>query len=69
MAGATAFAGRWRQPFYLLHRREYKWHYQATPMDGFDFDNTAPLTMADIIVDGQPKHVVMQAPKNGVCSM
>jgi len=45
---------------------KYKWHYQATPMDGFDFDNTAPLTMADITVDGQRKHVVMQAPKNGV---
>jgi quinohemoprotein ethanol dehydrogenase len=47
----------------------YKWHYQATPMDGFDFDNTAPLTMADITVDGQRKHVVMQAPKNGVFSV
>ncbi len=45
---------------------KYKWHYQATPMDGFDFDNTAPLTLADITVDGKPKHVVMQAPKNGV---
>jgi quinohemoprotein ethanol dehydrogenase len=45
---------------------KYKWHYQATPMDGFDFDNTAPLTLADITVDGHPKHVVMQAPKNGV---
>lgn len=45
---------------------KYKWHYQATPMDGFDFDNTAPLTLADITVDGQRKHVVMQAPKNGV---
>jgi quinohemoprotein ethanol dehydrogenase len=45
---------------------KYKWHYQAVPMDGFDFDNTAPLTMADITVDGQSKHVVMQAPKNGV---
>jgi quinohemoprotein ethanol dehydrogenase len=51
-----------------LHAKtgKYKWHYQATPMDGFDFDNTAPLTMADITVDGQSKHVVMQAPKNGV---
>jgi alcohol dehydrogenase (cytochrome c)/quinohemoprotein ethanol dehydrogenase len=45
---------------------KYKWHYQAVPMDGFDFDNTSPLTLADITVDGQRKHVVMQAPKNGV---
>ena len=35
-------------------------------MDSFDFDNTSPLTVADIVVDGQKKHVVMQAPKNGV---
>ena len=45
---------------------KYKWHYQATPKDGFDFDNTSPLTVADITVGGQKKHVVMQAPKNGV---
>jgi quinohemoprotein ethanol dehydrogenase len=45
---------------------KYKWHDQATPMDGFDFDNTAPLTLADITVDARRKRVVMQAPKNGV---
>jgi quinohemoprotein ethanol dehydrogenase len=51
-----------------LHAKtgKYKWHYQATPMDGFDFDNTAPLTMADLMVNGHREHVVMQAPKNGV---
>jgi alcohol dehydrogenase (cytochrome c)/quinohemoprotein ethanol dehydrogenase len=35
-------------------------------MESFDFDNNAPLTVADITVDGQKKHVVMQIPKNGV---
>ena len=30
------------------------------------YDNTSPLTVADLVVDGQKKHVVMQAPKNGV---
>ena len=44
----------------------YKWHYQTTPMEGFDFDSTSPLTVADIVVAGEKKHVVMQAPKNGV---
>jgi alcohol dehydrogenase (cytochrome c)/quinohemoprotein ethanol dehydrogenase len=44
----------------------YKWHYQTTPMEGFDFDSTSPLTVADIVVAGETKHVVMQAPKNGV---
>ncbi|HTR00835.1 MAG TPA: PQQ-dependent dehydrogenase, methanol/ethanol family [Candidatus Acidoferrum sp.] len=45
---------------------KYKWHYQATPMDSFDFDNTSPLATADLFIDGVKRHVVMQAPKNGV---
>ncbi len=45
---------------------EYVWHYQATPMDSFDFDNTQQLTTADLMIDGVERHVVMQAPKNGV---
>jgi quinohemoprotein ethanol dehydrogenase len=45
---------------------KYKWHYQTVPKDSFDFDNTNPLTVADLTIDGQKKHVVMQAPKNGV---
>ena len=45
---------------------KYKWHYQAVPMESFDFDNTSPLTVADIDVGGEKKHVVMQIPKNGV---
>ncbi|HXC59660.1 MAG TPA: PQQ-dependent dehydrogenase, methanol/ethanol family [Steroidobacteraceae bacterium] len=45
---------------------KYKWHYQTVPMDNFDFDNTSPLTIADLTIDGQKKHVVMQIPKNGV---
>jgi alcohol dehydrogenase (cytochrome c)/quinohemoprotein ethanol dehydrogenase len=35
-------------------------------MDNFDFDNTSPLTVADLTIEGQKKHVVMQIPKNGV---
>jgi quinohemoprotein ethanol dehydrogenase len=45
---------------------KYKWHYQTVPMESFDFDNNSPLTIADITVDGQKKHVVMQIPKNGI---
>ena len=33
------------------------------PMDSFDFDNTSPLTTADLVIDGQKKHVVMQVPE------
>jgi alcohol dehydrogenase (cytochrome c)/quinohemoprotein ethanol dehydrogenase len=45
---------------------KYKWHYQTNPMEGFDYDSTSPLTVADIVVNGEKKHVVMQAPMNGV---
>ena len=45
---------------------EYHWHYQATPEDSWDFDNTQQLTTADLMIDGEMRHVVMQAPKNGV---
>jgi quinohemoprotein ethanol dehydrogenase len=50
-----------------LHAKtgKYAWHYQATPMDSWDYDNTSPFTIADIVINGQKKHVVMQAPKNG----
>ena len=45
---------------------QYVWHYQETPSENFDFDSTAQLTTADLLINGQKKHVVMHAPKNGV---
>ena len=45
---------------------QYRWHYQAVPQENFDYDNTSPLTTADLTIDGQQRHVVMQVPKNGV---
>jgi quinohemoprotein ethanol dehydrogenase len=45
---------------------EYRWHYQATPQDSWDFDNTQQLVTADLVINGVKRHVVMQAPKNGV---
>jgi quinohemoprotein ethanol dehydrogenase len=44
---------------------EYQWHYQATPMESWDYDNTSQLFTADLTLDGKQRHVVMQAPKNG----
>ncbi len=45
---------------------KYKWHYQETPSDSFDFDSTQQLVTADLTINGEKKHVVMHAPKNGV---
>ncbi len=44
---------------------KYVWHYQTTPGDNYDFDSTANLILADLPVDGKPRKVIMQAPKNG----
>ncbi|TPD60259.1 PQQ-dependent dehydrogenase, methanol/ethanol family [Emcibacter nanhaiensis] len=43
----------------------YKWHYQANPGESWDFTNTQQITLADLTIDGVPRKVLMQAPKNG----
>jgi quinohemoprotein ethanol dehydrogenase len=44
----------------------YRWHYQATPGDSFDFTSTAQITLATLTIDGKARKVLMQAPKNGI---
>ncbi|UVJ42032.1 PQQ-dependent dehydrogenase, methanol/ethanol family [Pseudomonas sp. LS1212] len=41
------------------------WHYQVTPGDSWDFTATQQITLATLEVDGKPRKVLMQAPKNG----
>ncbi|MGH8809120.1 MAG: PQQ-dependent dehydrogenase, methanol/ethanol family, partial [Noviherbaspirillum sp.] len=41
------------------------WHYQVTPGDSWDFTATQQITLADVVIDGKPRSVLMQAPKNG----
>ena len=43
----------------------YKWHYQETPGESWDFTATQQITLATIAIDGQPRDVMIQAPKNG----
>ena len=43
----------------------YKWHYQTTPGDSWDFTATQPIILATLTIDGKPRKVLMQAPKNG----
>jgi quinohemoprotein ethanol dehydrogenase len=45
---------------------KYRWHYQETPSDSFDFDSTQQIMTADIAINGASRHVVMHAPKNGM---
>ncbi len=44
---------------------EYVWHYQVTPGENWDYTATQHIILADLKIDGQPRKVLMQAPKNG----
>ena len=44
---------------------EYVWHYQTTPGETWDYTATQHIVLADMEIDGKPRKVLMQAPKNG----
>ena len=44
---------------------KYLWHYQETPGDNWDYTSTQPMILADVAIDGQPRKVILHAPKNG----
>ena len=46
---------------------EYKWHFQTTPGDNWDYTATQTIILADLPIgdDGANRRVAMQAPKNG----
>lgn len=43
----------------------YKWHYQETPGDSWDYDSVADMILADLTIEGAPRKVLMHTPKNG----
>jgi glucose dehydrogenase/mono/diheme cytochrome c family protein len=44
---------------------EYVWHYQVNPGESWDYSATQHMILADLNIGGQPRKVLMQAPKNG----
>jgi quinohemoprotein ethanol dehydrogenase len=44
---------------------EYRWHYQTTPADNWDYTATQHMILAELLIEGVPRQVIMQAPKNG----
>ncbi len=44
---------------------EYLWHYQTTPGESWDFNSTMDMVLAELKIDGQPRKVLLHAPKNG----
>jgi PQQ-dependent dehydrogenase (methanol/ethanol family) len=44
---------------------EYLWHYQETPGDSWDYTATQHMMLLDREIDGRPRKLLVQAPKNG----
>jgi len=44
---------------------EYRWHYQTTPGEEWDYTATQHMILADLEIGGRTRSVLMQAPKNG----
>jgi len=43
----------------------YKWHYQFNPGETWDYNASMDMQLADIVIDGRPRKVLMELPKNG----
>jgi quinohemoprotein ethanol dehydrogenase len=41
------------------------WYYQTTPGDSWDFTATQNIIFAELLWQGKPRNVLLQAPKNG----
>ena len=44
---------------------EIVWYYQTAPGDDWDYTAVQNMILADIVIDGVERQVLMQAPKNG----
>ncbi|MFT8675404.1 MAG: PQQ-dependent dehydrogenase, methanol/ethanol family [Acetobacter sp.] len=44
---------------------EYVWHFQETPMDQWDYTSVQQIMTLDMPVNGEMRHVIVHAPKNG----
>ncbi len=43
----------------------YVWHYQTTPGDDWDYNAAQQMILTDLTINGKPRKVLLQAPKNG----
>lgn len=43
----------------------YRWHYQETPGESWDFTASQPIILADLDIGGRKRQVLLHAPKNG----
>lgn len=43
----------------------YKWHYQVNPGESWDYSAAMDMELADLMIAGERRQVLMTAPKNG----
>jgi quinohemoprotein ethanol dehydrogenase len=44
---------------------EYRWHYQTTPREGWDFNSAMDMVLTTQLLDGKPRKLLLHAPKSG----
>jgi quinohemoprotein ethanol dehydrogenase len=44
---------------------EYRWHYQTTPGETWDYNSNMDIVLADLVIDGREVKAALHAPKNG----
>lgn len=44
---------------------EYRWHYQVNPGETWDYNAAMDMELAELVIDGRQRSVLLQAPKNG----
>ncbi|HEV2268702.1 MAG TPA: PQQ-dependent dehydrogenase, methanol/ethanol family [Steroidobacteraceae bacterium] len=47
------------------HTGKLEWAYQVNPRDEWDYDATQSIILADLLIQGKRRPVLLQAPKNG----
>ncbi len=43
----------------------YRWHYQTTPGETWDYNSNMDIVLADLTIDGREVKALLHAPKNG----
>jgi quinohemoprotein ethanol dehydrogenase len=44
---------------------EYRWHYQTTPGETWDYNSSMDVVLADLTIEGREVKAALHAPKNG----
>ena len=44
---------------------QYRWHYQETPGEDWDYTCSQSIVQAELPINGEPRKVLLHAPKNG----